>query len=147
MFIKSQVVRHVDLRVLQWFSARMSSHLLAALTGLSDSEPVCAAALINPTLCDSVSSSLFLPFLLFFPLEHFSNYSLTSHFLQLFHFFIIYICCQTHLLCYLCNTKGSILTPLFSKSAIQCTTYCDSYSGAMFDLRAVAERFSGDKDF
>lgn len=84
----SQAVRHVDRRVLQWFSARMSSHLLAALTGLSDSEPVCAAALINPTLCDFVSSSLFLPFLLFFPLLHFSNYSLTrlifSNFFMLF---------------------------------------------------------------
>lgn len=47
-------------------SSRMSSDLLAALTGLSDSEPVCAAALINPTLCDFVSTSLFLSLSLIF---------------------------------------------------------------------------------
>ncbi len=38
-------------------SSRMSSDLLAVLTGLSDSEPVYADALINPTLCDFVSTS------------------------------------------------------------------------------------------
>lgn len=59
-------------------SSRMSSDLLAALTGLSDSELVCAAALINPTLCDFVSTSLFHSLsLIFFSLVHFSSYSLT----------------------------------------------------------------------
>lgn len=55
----------------------MSSDLLAALMGLSDSEPVCAVAFINPPLCVFVSTSLFLSFSLFFSLVHFSNYSLT----------------------------------------------------------------------
>lgn len=81
----SQAVQHAEHRFLcvflLWFRAHIRSDLLAALTGLSDSAPVCAAALINPTLCDFVSTSLFLSLsLIFFSLVHYSNYSLTCPF-------------------------------------------------------------------
>ncbi len=67
-------------------SSRMSSELLAALTGLSDSEPVCAAALINPTLCDFVSTSLFLSLsLIFFSCVFLKLFSHTSLFSPTFY--------------------------------------------------------------
>ncbi len=115
-------------------SSRMSSELLAALTGLSDSEPVCAAALINPTLCDFVSTSLFLSLSLIFSLVYFSSYSLTHpffppHFIEKFKF-------RCHVVPNPCIAilSAEILTVLFQEFLKMSNKRCYLY------LRAVKQK-------
>lgn len=140
----SQAVQHAVCRflcvLLQRFCSRMSSYLLAALTGLSDSEPVCAAAFINPTLCDFVSTSLFLSlsFTIFYCpfLKLFSHTSLFLQIVRILHRKIKNLSLltrphvvQSHVLSfYLYATQKQtvthrIPTQLFSKQFHKCPTW------------------------